>query len=178
MFRRVLERGEDGREDECGGDEGDVDGKEGNPAGQVAGRHQTGVGALAEGDAGIVAQGLGNLAIARVDSEDACGAVLEHAVGESTGGSADVEAEAAGKVDGPLGESGFELEAASADVAEVAAEKADGGVLGDGVAGLVDLLLSDEHAAGEDEGLSAFAGGSKASLHQQFVETNFHDGSA
>ena len=63
---------------------------------QIAGVEKAGVGALHEGDARIVPQGLGDLAVAGVDGEDARGAVLEHAIGESAGGGADVEAEAVG----------------------------------------------------------------------------------
>ena len=73
-----------------------------------------------------------------------------------------------------MGEGGFELESAAADVAEIAAEEADGGVVGDGVAGLVELLLVHEDAAGEDEGLGALAGGDEAALDDKFVETGFH----
>jgi hypothetical protein len=82
--------------------------------------------------------------------------------------------EAVAEVDAPVGESGFQLQAAAADVAEVGAEEADGSIGGDGGAGLVLLLLADEDAAGKDEGLGAFAGGNEGALHQQFVETNFH----
>ena len=99
--------------------------------GQVAGVEKAGIGALHEGDAGVVAQGLGDLAVAGIDGEDLGCAVLEHAVGESTCGGSDVEAEAAVEVDVPVGEGGFELETAPADIAEVAAEEADVGVIED-----------------------------------------------
>lgn len=160
--------------DEGGRDEGDIDGEEGDSWSQVAGGEKAGVGAFHEGDARIVAQSLGDLAVAGVDGEDARGAVLEHAVGESAGGSADVKAETVAEIDVPVGESGFKLEAATADVAQVSTEKADGSIAGDGGARLVLLLLADENAASEDEGLGAFAGGDEAALHQQFVQSGFH----
>ena len=72
-----------------------------------------------------------------------------------------------------MGEGVLEFEAAAADVFEVGAEEADGGVGGDGGAGLVDALLVDEDAAGEDEGLGAFAGGGVALVDEEFVETEF-----
>jgi hypothetical protein len=74
----------------------------------------------------------------------------------------------------PVGERGFEFEAAAADVAEVRAEEAEGSVGGDRGAGFVLLLLADENTAGKDESLGALAGGNEAALHQQFVETDFH----
>jgi hypothetical protein len=78
------------------------------------------------------------------------------------------------EVDVRVVEGGFEFESATADVAEVGTEEADGGIIGDGGARLVLLLLVDEDAASEDDGLSAFAGESEATLHEQFVETGFH----
>ena len=141
---------------------------------EFAGGEEAGVGALAEGDAGVVAELLGDLAVAGVDGEDGGGAGLEHAVGEAAGGGSDVDAGEAGERDGPVGEGALELEAAAADVLEVGAEEADGGFGGDGGAGLVDALLVDEDAAGEDEGLGALAGGGVAVVDEEFVEAGLH----
>ena len=95
--------GEDGGEDEGGGDEGDVHCQEGRRAtGEVPGGEEAGVGALAEGDAGVVAEALGDLAVAGVDGKNVGCAVLEHAVGEAAGGCADIEAGAGGEVDVPV----------------------------------------------------------------------------
>ena len=174
IVRRGAKSSKDGRQDQGCGDEGDVHCEEGDAVWKVAGIEEACVGALHEGNAGVVAEGLGDLAIAGVNGENPGGTVLEHAVGETAGGGADVEAEAAGKVDVPVVQSAFELEPAAADVAEVGAEDADGGVVGHGMTGFVGLLFADEDAAGKDEGLGAFAGGDEAALHQQFVETDFH----
>ena len=133
---------------------------------------EAGVGALAEGDARIVAELLGDLAVAGVDGEDGCCAALEHAVGEAAGGGSDVDAGEAGEVDGPVGEGVLEFEAAAADVFEIGAEEADGGGGGDRGAGLVDALFVDEDAAGEDEGLGAFAGGGVALVDEELVEAD------
>ena len=108
---------------------------------------------------------MGNLAVAGIDGEDLGCAVLEHAIGESARGGSDVEAEAVEKVDVPVGEGSFEFESASANVTEVGAKEADGGIGRDGGAGLVLLLLVDEDAASEDDGLSAFAGGSQTAVN-------------
>jgi hypothetical protein len=118
-----------------------------------------------------VAELLGDLAPASVDGEDAGGAVLQHAVGEAPGAGTDVDAREAGEVDGPVAKGFFELEAAAADVTEIVAEETDGGVGGDGGAGLVDALLVDQDAAGEDKSLGAFAGGDEGAIDQQLVET-------
>lgn len=99
--------------------------------------------------------------------------VLQHAVGEAAGGGSDVDAGEAGERDGPVGEGVLEFEAAAADVFEVGAEEADGGIGGDGGAGLVDALLIDEDPASEDEGLGAFAGCGVAVVDEEFVETDF-----
>ena len=66
-------------------------------------------------------------------------------------------------------EGGFQLEAAAGDVAEVVAEETDGGGVGDGGAGLVDALLVDEDAAGDDHGLGALAGGGEGAVNEELV---------
>ena len=105
---------------------------------ELAGGEEAGVGALEEGDAGVGAELVVDLAVAGVDGEDGGGAVLEQAVGEAAGGGADVGAGEAFDGDAPGGERGFEFEAAAGDVAEVVAEEADGGVVGDAGAGFVE----------------------------------------
>ena len=69
-----AERAEDCGEDERGGDEGDVHRDErwnGRAGGEeFAGGEEAGVGAFAEGDAGVVAEFVGDLAVAGVDGED------------------------------------------------------------------------------------------------------------
>jgi len=156
-----AECAEDRGEDERGGDEGDVHRDEGwsGCAGseELAGGEEAGVGAFAEGDAGIAAELVGNLAVAGVDGEDCGGAALQHAVGEAAGGGADVDAGEVGEVDGPVGEGALELEAAAANVFEIGAEEANDGFGGDGGTWLVNTLLVDEDAACEDESLGAFA---------------------
>jgi hypothetical protein len=68
-----------------------------------------------------------------------------------------------------VGEGVLEFEAAAADVLEVGAEESDDGGGGDGSAGLVDALLVDEDAAGEDESLGAFARGGVALIDKELV---------
>ena len=168
------ERCEDRRKHEGRGDKGHVHRKEGNTRRQVAGVKKAGVGALHEGHAGIVAERLGDLAVAGIDGEDAGGAVLEHAVGEAAGGGTGIQTKAAGEVDVPVVKGGFELESAATDVAQIGAEEANGDIVGDGVTRLVGLLFVDEDAAGEDEGLSAFACRDESAFDEKFVQTGFH----
>jgi hypothetical protein len=174
-----AEGGDDCGEDEGRGDEGDVHGEEGWWGAvrreEFAGGEETGVGALAEADAGVGSELLRDLAVAGVDGEDGGGSGLEHAIGEAAGGGADVDAGEVGEVEVPVGEGVLELEAAATDVFEIGAEETDNGVRLDGRAGLVDALLVDEDAAGEDEGLGAFAGGGVALVYEEFVEAEFHE---
>ena len=166
----VAHGGPNRGKDQRGGDERYVHGEEGDAGGQLAGLELAGIGALHEGDAGIAAEFFSDLAVAGVDGEDLRGTVLKHAVSEASGGGADVEAEAVGEADVPVGERGFELEAATADVAQVFPQQADGILFRDGMAGLLDLLLVDEHAAGEDQGLCALAAGDQSPVDEQLVE--------
>ncbi len=151
---------------------------------ELAGGEEAGVGAFEEGDAGVGAELVVDLAVAGVDSEDGGGAVLEHAVGEAAGGGADVGAGEAGDGDVPGGEGGFELEAAARDVAEVVAEEAEvGGVVDErarfsGLSAFFEALLVDEDAAGEDERLGSLARGGEGAVNEELVETKFHDGGA
>jgi len=160
----------------CGGDEGDIHGEEDGGIGgiggeQRAGFEQTGVGALAQADARILAKFFGDLAVTRIDGEDGAGTVLQHTVGEAPGGGADVQAGAIGEVDRPVSERAFELEAAAADVAEVVAEQAQAGVTRYRRTGFIDALVVYQNAAGEDKSVGTFAGGDQAMLDQSLVQT-------
>ena len=174
---RRAEGAEDRGENQRGGDEGDVHGEEDRNRGvgreEFAGGEEAGVGAFVEGDAGIVAELLGDLAVAGVDGDDAGRMVLQHAVGEAAGGGSDVDAGASCKVDRPVFESAFELEAAAANVLQIRTEEADDGCGRDAGARLVDALIVDKDAAGKDEGLGALAGGCVALIHEELVETQF-----
>jgi hypothetical protein len=76
---------------------------------------------------------------------------------------------AAGEVDVPVVESALQLEASARDELEVFAEEAEVGGFVDRGAGLVDALLFNEDAAGEDEGLGPFAGLGVAAIDEEFV---------
>ncbi len=124
------EGGEERGEDEGGGDEADVHGEEGDgvpavrvkriPIGndrkkskgvgvgvKLAGGEEAGIGAFEEGDAGVGAEFVMDLAVAGVDGEHGGGTVLEEAVGEAAGGGADVGGGEAVDGYGPGLEGGF-----------------------------------------------------------------------
>jgi len=170
-----TESREDGGKNECRGDEGNVHRDEGWGRGvgdkKFSEREEAGVGALAEGDAGVIPKLLSDLAVAGVNSQNRVCAGLEHAVGESTCGGSDVDAGEISEVDGPVGEGALELESAAADIFEIGAEEANGGVGGDGGTWFVNALLVDENTACEDESLCAFAGGGVALIDEKLVNT-------
>jgi hypothetical protein len=176
-FAGVAECAKDCGKDEGGRDEGDIHGDEGWSGGvgyeEFALDEEARVGAFAERDTWVVAKLLGDLAVAGVDGEDGRGSALKHAVGEAAGGGSDVDGGEAGEVDGPVGEGALELEAAATDVFEIGAEETDDGVGRDRGTWLVNTLLVNEDAAGEDEGLCAFSRGSVAEVDEKLVNTMF-----
>ena len=127
-----------------------------------------------EDDAGVGAEFPVDLSGAGIDSVDAEGAVLEETIGEAAGGSADVETDFAGGIDMEVGESGFEFEAAAADVFEGFGDF-DARGFGDGVAGFMGFLAVHGDFAGEDEGLGFFAGIDELAVEHGDVEALFHD---
>jgi len=133
---------------------------------------QPSVGALEQADARVVAQLHVDLAEAGVDGRDVRGAMLQKAVGKSSGRCANIEAGAAGNVDLPVIQRSGQLQSAPADVGKVIAEEPDGGVNRDGCAGLVDLLLAHQNPPGKDQRSSALTAGGEATLDEHLVETH------
>ena len=79
------------------------------------------------------------------------------------------------KRDAPVGERGLQFEAAAADVAQIAAEQTEFAIVGNGVPGLLNLLLVHQHASSENHGLRPLARGHQATLHQKNVNPLFQD---
>ena len=65
----------------------------------------------------IPAQSFGDLPVASIHGHYAGRAMLQHAIGETTGGCADIGAVPPGEVDLPASQCGLQLESAAADVA-------------------------------------------------------------
>ena len=70
-------------------------------------------------------------------------------------------------------EGAFQLQSATADVFQIFAEEADGGVGLDLGSSFVELLIVDENLASEDQSLRTFARSGEAAVYQEFVETGF-----
>lgn len=137
-------------------------------------REEACVGALAQGDTRVVAELLGDLAVAGIDGENGGGSALEHAVGEAPSRSSYVDAGKTSEVDGPVSKRPLKLESAAAHIFEIRPEEANDGLFEDGSSGLVDALVVDKDAAGEDESLGALAGGGVTLIHEKLVEADLH----
>jgi hypothetical protein len=120
VLPRLAERSQHRRDNERRGDEGDVHRKEGwnRTLGwkQFAGSEKTGIGALSEGNARIVAKLLGDLSVASIDSKNHCGSALKHAISEASRGSSNINAGETGDVDRPVGERVLEFESTAAHI--------------------------------------------------------------
>ncbi len=83
-----------------------------------------GVSSLQKPNARIVAQAKIHLPIPGIDGNHLGRAVLQHAIAEAPGGSANVKTNLAMKVNSPVLESLLQLEPAPADIAEIFAQQA------------------------------------------------------
>ena len=124
---------------------------------QLAGLEQAGVGALQQGNTGVRAQLVGNLAVAGIDGQHPVGTVLQQAVGEASGRRADIGAGAALHIEGPGRERGFELQAAAAHIAHVLAEQTQGDVGRHRSSWFIHPLFGHQHATGKDQRLRPLA---------------------
>ena len=144
-------------------------------SGTCCGFEITGVGLLQQTDARVGAQAGIDLAVTGVHGEHAGGAVLQHAIGKAAGGGADIHADGSFERDAPVGERRLQFEASAADVTEIAAEQTDQAIVGDGVPGLVNLLLIHQDAAGENHGLGTLARRHQTTLDKKNVNSFFQD---
>ena len=108
--------GEHRGQNQRGGDERHIHGYKTDTRTKIARLEIAGIGALAQAHARISAQGLGDLPVTGVDRYHAGCAMLQHAIGKSTGGGANVDAVPPGKVDFPVDKGGFQLQSTAADV--------------------------------------------------------------
>ena len=122
------------------GDKGHIDNQQVHRLGQLEGKAR--VQLLDADDAGIAAQGVGELAVAHVNGVDAGCAALQQAVGETAGRRANVEGDEARRVDGEVVEGVGQLDAAAADVGQASADF-DFGVDCQGRAGLGDAARGE-----------------------------------
>src|SRR5260370_25034607 len=118
------------REDECNRDKGHVDGDERHHTlhaglAKVRGGQMTRVRPLQKLDPCIRAKTAGDLPVTSVHGDYLDGAALQHAIGESAGGGANVEARALAAINVPVVESSLQLQTAAAHIPPVLAQNSD-----------------------------------------------------
>lgn len=148
----------DGGEDGAQGDEREVhdNGVEGG-AGQIDGGEVAGVDLLEIGDPGIGAEFGVELGTADIDADDGGGAGLEGAIGETAGGSADVEHVGVGQGEREVVEETLKFLATAGDEARGLLND-EFEIGGEFFARFVEARGAVEDAAGHDEGLGLRAG--------------------
>ena len=156
-------------------DEGNIHAEELNGFAQLVGRDAADVGALHIDNALVGAQLPSQLTVADIHSIDLDGTVLQHTVGEAAGGGTDVHADFSVRRQREALHRLFQLQSATADVADVVAAHLDLGVFLDHLAGLVHLLLVDEDDAGHDHGLGALTALDQTMLNQILIQSDFQD---
>src|SRR5580704_6189522 len=72
-------------------------------------------------------------------------------------------------------ERALQLQSAAADVLEIFAKQADRHAIGNLSASLFGFLIVHQHRAGENHRLRAFTRRRQTTVHQQFVESDFHE---
>src|SRR5580658_724000 len=115
------------------------------------------VGFFQESNARILAQLEIHLPVTRVDRDHASCAVLQQAIGEPTGGGADVEANSARNIYIPVLKGAFKFQSAAANILQIFAEQPDRRVGQNLGAGFLDLLVVNQHFPRENQGLGAFS---------------------
>jgi len=163
-----------GRDDECSRDETHVHADEIDGFGDVLGREIACICFLQKPDARVTAEAEVELAVPGIDGDNARGAVLQQAIGEAARGGSDIHAHLAGHVDAPVGESGFELQSAAADVFQVSAQNPQLGLAFDCSSRLLHLLLVGQDLTGENQCLSAFPRWREPAIDQQLVDSHLH----
>ena len=92
--------------------------------------------------------------------------MLQHAVAEASGRSANVETDFAVEIDAPVFERLLQFEAAAADVAEIRPQQAHTGFAVDGCARFFDFLFVDQNFSGKDKRLGALTRRRESTIHE------------
>lgn len=157
------------------GDEGDVHhGDVVSGFGEECGIELAGVDAFEVGYAWVVTEFGMELAVADIYAGDVGGAVLEEAVGEASGGGADVEGIEASNGEVMGEEEALELFASAADEAGWG-QYGKLGIFREFFACFVEHGGAVADFAGEDEGFGLGTGFGKAAKEKEFVEPDFSD---
>ena len=111
--------------------------------------------------------------MAGINGDHASGAVLQKAIGESAGRSADIEADFPGDVNLPMLESLLQFQATAADVFQIFSQKPHFCFSVDRRARFLDFLPIDQNFAGENQGLGALTRTCQPAFQQQFIQAEF-----
>ena len=128
------------------------------------------VGAFHIDNTGIGAQAPGKLPVAHIHRIHLDRAVLQHAVGETTGGSTDIHADFSVRPHGKHLHGLFQLQSASAHIADIMPAHFHLGIFRDHLTGFVHLLLVDKHNARHDQRLGPFSALYQAVLAQILIQ--------
>lgn len=167
-----IQQSKDRGENQGQGNKADIGDREMERRREVAWLEETGIDAFVNNDAGILSESPVELAVADIKGVDAGGSVLEQAVGESSSGGTDIDADFVFDSDLKGGEGVFEFEAAASDVFFGLAET-DGSVAAEFASRLSGGLSGDFDFTRHDEALGFFAGFREAELADQLVEPDF-----
>ncbi len=144
--------------------------------GEVGGGQLPGIGPFEDGDAWVLAEFPGELAMADIDGMNGVGAVLEEAVGEPAGTGAEIEGAETGYRDGEVEEGVLEFMAAPGNE-PFRGDQFQMGIGGGGIAGFAGGLPIDPDLTGEDGGLGLGACGAEATFDEALVQAG-HGGQA
>src|SRR5262249_2906722 len=121
----------------------------------------------------IVAKLPVELAVADIDCTNTRRSTLQETIGESSGGTADINAQMPCNVDLEMIQCSRELYATPAHVGQ-ASQKFDSAVCRDGVPRFVALLSVDKNIAGKNQRPGLLARFHQATLHKQLIDARFH----
>ncbi len=127
-------------------------------------------------DADVRTQLHRDLSVAGVDRDDFLGAVLQHAVGKSASGRANVHTGSSVEINLPMLQRGFQLQAAAADIRQVFTQETNISTFLRTCSGLFHFLSIDKHTSCEHQRLRALARKRQTALHQQLVNADLHCG--
>ena len=128
-----------------------------------------GVGAFPHNDPGVLSEFPGQLSVSYIHGVDGSCAVLEQAIGESSGAGTQVDTLTGVDREGEMLEPVLELVAASGNV-PIPAEQLNSVTLADPIAGFFGRVTVDADLSGHDGTLGLRTGFAKTSVHQNLID--------
>jgi hypothetical protein len=167
-------QGGDGAQEAAEGNEGTVENgeiEELERRREMGGGKGAGIDAFKGQNTGVLTEFPGELALADIDGGDGRSAVLEEAIGEAAGGSADVEGTQVPDLKMEGGEGVFQFMSATAHVT-VGGGEIELVIGSDGAAGFVSSVSIESDLPGEDGALRFFSGFAEAAGDQGLIEAH------